>query len=68
LESLAHESLVVPAHADQGIVVPEFDVVSHLVSSAAGETVADRKSGHFAVVRERLARMLDTVGDADESH
>jgi len=67
LASLAHEALIVPAHADEGIVVPEFDVVSHLVSSAAGESRADRKSGRFAVVRERLARLLDAVGESDES-
>lgn len=66
LESLAHETLVVPAYADEGIVVPEFDIVSHLVSSAAGETSADRRNSRFAVVRERLARILDSVGDSDE--
>jgi len=66
LESLAHETLVVPTYADEGIVVPEFDIVSHLVSSAAGETSADRRNSRFAVVRERLARILDSVGDSDE--
>lgn len=68
LESLAHESLVVPASATEGLVVPEFDVVSHLVSAAAGEPeIANRVRG-FSALRDRLARILDAVGDDDAPH
>lgn len=63
LESLAHESLVVPTHADSGIVVPDFDVVSHLVSTAAGDTTSRTASGRFAALRARLGRFLDAVSD-----
>ena len=66
LEELAHESLLVPAHADSGLVVPEFDVVSHLVSSAAGDT-SGKVNSRFGSVRARLARILDAVGDNEES-
>lgn len=66
LQALAHESLVVPATSVEGLVVPEFDVVSHLVSAAAGETTPAR-GGRFGAVRARLARMLDAVGDDVEA-
>jgi hypothetical protein len=66
LEGLAHESLIVPTHAADGLVVPEFDVVSHLVSSAAGETGTGQKNGRFATARARLARVLDAVGDGED--
>jgi hypothetical protein len=66
LESLAHEALIVPTTAHEGIVVPEFDVMSHLVSSAAGDLSSDKKNSKFGVVRARLARMLDAVGDSEE--
>lgn len=66
LEALAHESLIVPADHDARVVVPEFDVVSHLVSAAAGETSSRDNQGRFGAVRARLARMLDAVGDPDE--
>jgi hypothetical protein len=67
LQSLAHEGLIVPRAAPAGIVVPEFDVVTHLVSAAAGEGPG-QSLGRFAAIRSRLARMLDAVsdGDADE--
>jgi hypothetical protein len=66
LEGLAHESLVVPADADQGLVtatpadVPplSFDVVTHLVSVAAGEPLDATGSRRL---RARLARFLDVV-------
>lgn len=64
LESLAHESLAVPSIHDSGIVVPEFDIVSHLVSAAAGDTTSVGKNGKFAAARTRLARMLDSIGDS----
>jgi hypothetical protein len=67
LEALADESLVVPAHAGTGLVVPEFDVVSHLVSAAAGETTTHGSDGRFGALRARLGRMLDAVGDRDDS-
>jgi hypothetical protein len=63
LESLAHESLWVPSESAKGIVVPEFDVVSHLVSAAAGERGAT--AGRFGGLRRRLGRMLDVVSDPD---
>ena len=67
LEGLAHESLWVPSTASsEGIVVPEFDVVSHLVSAAAGEsTTASR--GRIGAVRRRLGAILDAVSDSDDA-
>ena len=66
LEGLAHESLWVPGAATEGIVVPEFDVVSHLVSAAAGESTVAAKS-RFGAMRRRLGRLLDTVSDSDDA-
>ena len=66
LEGLAHESLWVPGASGEGIVVPEFDVVSHLVSAAAGESTTEPKS-RFGAVRRRLGRMLDAVSEADDA-
>lgn len=66
LESLAHESLIVPTDATTGLVtatpgdIPplSFDVVTHLVSVAAGEPVdAQLRRG----LRARLAHLLDVV-------
>jgi len=57
LQSLAHEGLVVPRAAPTGIVVPEFEVVTHLVSAAAGEGTA-QSSGRFAAIRNRSALSL----------
>jgi hypothetical protein len=65
LEDLAHESLWVPKQSQQGIVIPEFDVVSHLVSAAAGER-SGSTAGRFGALRRRLGRMLDAVSDADD--
>jgi hypothetical protein len=65
LEGLAHESLRIPARAAEGIVVPDFDVVSHLVSTAAGETASAAGGGRLSAVRRRLAKMLDAVSDSD---
>ena len=66
LEGLAHESLWVPEAASEGILVPEFDVVSHLVSAAAGESPTMSK-GRFGAVRRRLGRILDAVSDSDDA-
>jgi hypothetical protein len=66
LEGLAHESLWVPGASDEGIVVPEFDVVSHLVSAAAGESSAAAKS-RIGAFRRRLGRVLDAVSDSDDA-
>jgi hypothetical protein len=68
LENLAHESLWVPSMTTGGAIVPEFDVVSHLVSAAAGEDQASliRPKGRFNRVRLGLARALDAVMDADD--
>lgn len=63
LQSLAHESLVVPAAATQGLIVPEFDVVTHLVSTAAGENDELPRS-LLAAMRSRFSRFLDSVGDS----
>lgn len=69
LEDLAHDSLVVPANAEDGLVtataaeVPplSFDVVTHLVSVAAGEPIdASAARG----LRARLAHFLDYVTGA----
>jgi hypothetical protein len=66
LEGLAHESLWVPGASNEGIVVPEFDVVSHLVSAAAGESTTATRS-RIGAVRRRLGRILDAVSDADDA-
>jgi hypothetical protein len=66
LEGLAHESLWVPGSATDGILVPEFDVVSHLVSVAAGEPMTAPK-GRIGAVRRRLGRLLDAVSDSDDA-
>ena len=66
LEGLAHESLWVPGASNEGIVVPEFDVVSHLVSAAAGESTTAAR-GRFGGFRRRLGRVLDAVSDSDDA-
>ncbi|HWF41133.1 MAG TPA: hypothetical protein VN683_03510 [Acidothermaceae bacterium] len=66
LEGLAHESLWVPGASNEGIVVPEFDVVSHLVSAAAGESTTASRS-RFGGFRRRLGRVLDAVSDSDDA-
>ncbi|HEY5200481.1 MAG TPA: hypothetical protein VIJ31_06170 [Acidothermaceae bacterium] len=66
LEGLAHESLWVPGASNEGIVVPEFDVVSHLVSAAAGESTTAAKS-RIGTFRRRLGRVLDAVSDSDDA-
>jgi hypothetical protein len=53
LEQLAHEALAVPP----AICPVSFDGAQHLVSAAAGEVSRNRRPG----LRERLARLLDTV-------
>jgi hypothetical protein len=67
LENIAHESLWVPSSTGGSGIVPEFDVVSHLVSAAAGEdpAAANRPRGRFARVRLGFARALDSVSDTD---
>jgi hypothetical protein len=61
LAGLAHETLTVPSSSD--IIVPAFDVVSHLVTSAAGEPDARRRGRGFATFRARLGRALNTLSD-----
>ena len=71
LEGLAHDSLVVPSDPTIGLVtatpddVPplSFDLVTHLVSVAAGEPVDFRRQ---LGLRARLARLLDTVSGPDD--
>jgi hypothetical protein len=70
LEDLAHETLTVPGDGPRspgGLLLPpsagellpavSFDLVSHLVSVAAGEPDPAPRRG----VRQRLARVLDTL-------
>jgi hypothetical protein len=72
LEDLAHESLVVPPNSDEGLItaapadVPpvSFDVVTHLVSVAAGEPLDEPGSRGL---RRRLARFLDAVAGPDRA-
>ena len=52
--------------SSEGIIVPEFDVVSHLVSAAAGESATVAKS-RIGAVRRRLGRILDAVSDSDDA-
>jgi hypothetical protein len=66
LEELAHESLWVPGQpTGDSLVVPEFEVVAHLVSAAAGEPTPTATS-RFTAMRRRLARALDAVSDSDD--
>lgn len=72
LTGLAHESLVVPPHATTELVTPvaetappiSFDLVTHLVSVAAADV---DESAVRPSLRERLARLLDTVNGPDIS-
>jgi hypothetical protein len=73
LSSLAHETLIVPPHGGEDIVVPgrfdvppmSFELATHLVSAAAGEADDVRRRGF----RDRLGRMLDAIngGTTDTS-
>ncbi len=63
LDGVAHETLVVPAESDTGLVVPDFDLVSHLVTAAAGE--APHSASRTGGMRDRLARFLDMVGGSE---
>jgi hypothetical protein len=66
LTGLAHESLIVPTHAAarSGLVVPDFDVISHLVSTAAGESdSAAGERARLGGLRRRLSKLLDAAGD-----
>lgn len=58
LGEVAHEALAVPPDAQSSITVPDFELVSHLVSFAAGEPVPPRG---MQGMRLKLARLLDTV-------
>jgi hypothetical protein len=58
LEQLSHEALAVPVATSP----VSFDGAQHLVSAAAGEVDGSRKPG----LRERLARLLDTVSGSTE--
>jgi hypothetical protein len=62
LAGLAHESLFVPASGGK-LVVPDFDVISHLVSTAAGERDAAASRDGLGRMRRRLSRLLDAAGD-----
>jgi hypothetical protein len=53
LEGLAHDALVVPPREN----LVTFDGAQHLVSAAAGESLARPRPG----LRDRLARLLDTL-------
>lgn len=63
LHSVTHESLIVPCATDEGIEVPELDVVSfdsvqHLVSVAAGEAATARTNRS---VRSRMSKLLEQI-------
>lgn len=58
LDGVAHESLAVPPDAQSSITVPDFELVSHLVSYAAGEPTPPRG---MHGMRLKLARLLDSV-------
>lgn len=61
LEEVAHQSLIVPPDNEISLVVPDFEVVSHLVSFTAAErSVMKAPRG----VRVRLGRLLDAVSGA----
>ena len=62
LHGVAHEALSVVAN---DLVTVSFDTVQHLVSAAAGEapTAAGRRG-----FRDRLGRMLDTMGGPRQGH
>jgi hypothetical protein len=61
LEDVAHESLAVPPDNSSALIVPDFEVVSHLVSF----TAAERSGGRWpSGMRNRLARLLDSVSGA----
>jgi hypothetical protein len=63
LQGLAHESLIVPRNATDKLVVPDFDVVSHLVSAAAGDPHSAESRARLGKLRRRLGKMLDAAGD-----
>jgi hypothetical protein len=59
LEGLAHESLIVPEHADSSV---SFSAGQHLVSAAAGDRdVPGRGPAAGRGLRARLARLLEAV-------
>lgn len=65
LDGLAHEALAVPA-TDAPV---SFEAAQHLVSAAVGEplpTAHQRVSTQRAGLRDRLARLLDTVSGTSE--
>ncbi|MGH3171180.1 MAG: hypothetical protein ACRDN0_35595 [Trebonia sp.] len=59
LDSLAHESLAVPADDELVSRLVNFDSAQHLVSAAAGTREATRSGSRG--MRARLARFLDVV-------
>ncbi len=64
LQGLAHESLIVPKNVDDKLLTPDFDVVSHLVSAAAGAAETG-SAPRLTRMRQRLARILDAAaGDS----
>ncbi|MBX6371594.1 MAG: hypothetical protein IRZ02_04980 [Acidothermus sp.] len=46
-----------------GLLIPDFETVCHLVSTAAGEEAA---AGRFASWRSRLSRMWDSLADREQ--
>jgi hypothetical protein len=63
LQGLAHESLIVPRNASETLVVPDFDVISHLVSAAAGDPNSADSRARLGKLRRRLGKLLDAAGD-----
>jgi len=49
--------------SSRGLLIPDFETVCHLVSTAAGEEAA---AGRFASWRSRLSRMWDSLADREQ--
>jgi hypothetical protein len=62
LQSLAHEALAVSGDTAVG-----YDLTTHLVSVAAGESASGRSRTVRRSLRDRVARMLERVAGPDEA-
>jgi hypothetical protein len=62
LQSLAHEAVSIGDSATMG-----YDLTTHLVSVAAGESASGRSHAVRVRLRDRLARMLERVSGPDNA-
>jgi hypothetical protein len=62
LQSLAHEAIAVGDGTGMG-----YDLTTHLVSVAAGESVSGRSHAARRRLRDRLARMLERLSGPDDA-